>query len=774
MLLAAFALTPAATAFPSYDVPSGLGNAHIGFMEGDVLFDSPDTDEWAAVTPNFTLRDGDRLWVGEDSRMELIFRGGPNAWVNYKSGLDILRMDVGLGGTGDTYHVSLPFGEATFRVGNFRELGSVFQVDTPSASVRAYGAARFRVIAMSDSSTQVGVQEGTVEVETDDGIITVREGDLLEVTARGRPFISGLPRADSWDKWVGSRMGRYTRGYDSDRYLPEDIRYYSYEFEGNGRWESYPEYGFVWVPRVDPLWSPYSNGRWIWSGGQYVWLSYDPWYTPFHFGRWAWTARLGWYWVPPGSRSAYWSPGYVGWSYSHDDVYWVPLAPGEIYYGHGNYGRNSVNIINIKTYNITNVYVNSRAHRGVVGSRRNDFLEGRHKRVDVSERDNPFVHRDRKGHRLIGRQPVEELRPAKRTWMPEPDRKVSERMRPPDWVGDNAERIRKERAVARKTGESAFGGADRPRRIKDVTRDRVPESAASGQEMRRERDSGGTSGPVRTPDRPKTLEEQGKDDLEREQGRSREDRDRRDRRDDGRVEQPGNGERDGRTRSQAPAPDTVRRGVTEPERQPDRPGRGGREQGIEGTGAAAGTVITPQAPGTLDEQGREGLEREQGRVREEREQERIRREERDRRDDGRTEQPRTEQPRVREPGVEERNTRQQDVVKPRADEAPAARQPGALGGGNGFGGAPETVPEFRGPMTFEEQGREAVEREQRRERETRESGRKPEPAPRTRVQEPASPADGAPFSGVTSGGKTEDGSKDTGREKRRDRRDRRD
>ncbi|HSW63155.1 MAG TPA: hypothetical protein VLH56_07595 [Dissulfurispiraceae bacterium] len=96
---------------------------------------------------------------------------------------------------------------------------------------------------------------------------------------------------------------------------------------------------------------------------------------------------IGWFWVPPVTREVYWSPGYVGWVRTSDYVGWVPLAPGEIYYGRGNYGRNSVNItnININQVNITNVYRNADVNNGATLVRRSTFATASPKIVDVDQ-----------------------------------------------------------------------------------------------------------------------------------------------------------------------------------------------------------------------------------------------------------------------------------------------------------------------------------------------------------------------------------------------------
>jgi hypothetical protein len=123
--------------------------------------------------------------------------------------------------------------------------------------------------------------------------------------------------------------------------------------------------------------------------GDYVWVSYEPWgWMPYHYGRWAFVVSLGWCWVPPVHGAIYWGPGFVGWVYTPTYVAWVPLAPGEMYYGHGYYGPHSVNITNI---NVTNIYVNNTAyknihvHNAVTAVHHDTFVNGKHKYVEAKE-----------------------------------------------------------------------------------------------------------------------------------------------------------------------------------------------------------------------------------------------------------------------------------------------------------------------------------------------------------------------------------------------------
>lgn len=290
-------------------------------LNGESLLRSTEDEDWSAVSPNLSLRIGDRIWVQDDARVEVRFPLGATAWVNYQSELDIARLERGT--RADTIQLALVSGEATFDTKGFARPGSVFQVDLPNASIRAFRAARFRVNTLPDGTAQIGVISGTLVLETPDGFTDVSGGRIAEVQPDGRVVLDFLPDGDDWDNWVWSRAEVYDRPAASARYLPADLSSYAHEFDSSGRWVDDRTHGSVWVPAVDRGWSPYSNGRWVWQANDYVWLGYDPWYAPFHYGRWSFNVSLGWFWIVPRGR-AHWSPGYVGWSVVGDEVSWSP------------------------------------------------------------------------------------------------------------------------------------------------------------------------------------------------------------------------------------------------------------------------------------------------------------------------------------------------------------------------------------------------------------------------------------------------------------------
>jgi len=92
-----------------------------------------------------------------------------------------------------------------------------------------------------------------------------------------------------------------------------------------GHWMEVSDYGYCWQPRnVGPNWSPYSEGRWLYSDVGWIWVSDEPYgWAVYHYGRWANLASVGWIWVP----DTEWGPGWVSWRQNDQYVGWAPLPP---------------------------------------------------------------------------------------------------------------------------------------------------------------------------------------------------------------------------------------------------------------------------------------------------------------------------------------------------------------------------------------------------------------------------------------------------------------
>lgn len=392
---------------PAYSYPSTLGSLRISLIEGDVQIRMEDTGEWVPASANIPLVEGDQIWVPEGGRTELQLKDGTFLRLDEESALEILALED------NSFQFYLTEGYA---YANFRGLkGSLLQIDTPISSIRAYEKSNFRIDAAREGYTDISVYAGSVHAENREGVMKVDAGRTLSFGEGTYAELSPLGPPDEWERWNRERDRRFAEGRPPSRYLPDELQAYSSDFEENGRWVQVREYGYVWTPTVvvSAGWAPYRIGRWVWIGGDYVWVSYEPWgWAPYHYGRWAFISRIGWCWVPPARGAVYWGPGFVGWVRTPTYVSWVPLAPREIYYGYGYYGPHSVNItrVNIKQIDTRKVvYKNVHVHNAVTIVHHDTFVRGRH--VDVKIKENPFL----KEKISLGRP---NIKPEKATVMP--------------------------------------------------------------------------------------------------------------------------------------------------------------------------------------------------------------------------------------------------------------------------------------------------------------------------------------------------------------------
>jgi len=400
-----------------------LGAMRVVLVQGDVQVKIADAGEWVPASVNMPLVEGDELWVPEGSRAALQTNNGSYIRLDRDTALQVLRMDR------DSFQFYLAQGYAY--VLSLARKRTVLQFDTPDATIRAFGNATFR-IDIPGGETDVSVLKGSVLAENDAGTTTVRAGSMLALGADGYAEHSPLLPPDDWERWNRDRDRVVLARGEGYRRLPEELRTYSSDFDENGRWVNVSEYGYVWTPTVVVIadWAPYRHGRWVWRGGDYVWIGYEPWgWAPYHYGRWAFVARIGWCWVPPARGDVFWAPGYVGWVRTGDYVAWVPLAPREIYYGHGNYGRNSVNItnVNINQVRVTNVYRNVNVTNSITVVNQTTFVTGRpapvHGNVVVNVRED-FAQRR---NIVVGRPPI---KPVETSYIPVV-RSIPEAKRPP-------------------------------------------------------------------------------------------------------------------------------------------------------------------------------------------------------------------------------------------------------------------------------------------------------------------------------------------------------
>ena len=437
---------------------AGPGTARISLIEGDVQVYTVDTLDWVAAAVNMPLREGDRLWVPEGSRAEVQILGGVYIRLGSATALDILALQE------NSYQFYLNGGNAYF---NNRSGGiDHIQVDTPLSSVGCYDNSLVMIDVADDGASDIAVLKGSASAETETGMTRVESGDDLHLDASLNAELTPLAPPDEWENWNRDRDRELASANRSLRYLPEELDDYASELDDNGKWVYVTNYGYCWTPlSVSPGWAPYQDGRWIWSGGDYVWISSDPWgWAPHHYGRWAFVADFGWCWVPPPRGGIYWSPGYVGWVNTPDYVAWVPLAPGDVYYGRGYFGPGSVNTGISISVGAPRHFLNIDVRSAVRVMNLSAFISGKNDHFQY--KGNPF-----KENNFTHGPPA--IKPGRTMIMPA-IRTIPAASRPPERVKRlSVEGIKRERTLVHEEKGSAFK-AGRPGSVMPVRKDREP------------------------------------------------------------------------------------------------------------------------------------------------------------------------------------------------------------------------------------------------------------------------------------------------------------
>ena len=329
--------------------------ARISLVAGGVSFargDDPDTWEPADLNVPMTL--GDRVWTGDDGRIELQVHGGNVVRLAARTDLQALNL------TDAVKQLSLALGTASFSIRRLSD-DEVFEVDTPNAAVTLERPGDYRIDVNENGDSRVQVRRGRAVASAGGGQVTLAAGQELDIEGTDAPRYQmvALPPTDGWDRWVEEREQRLAAAR-SYAYVTPDIVGVE-ELDQSGRWQQIPQYGWVWTPvGVEAGWAPYRSGRWIWQDPWgWTWVAAEPWgWAPYHYGRWTYWGSA-WYWVPvgPAIHTVAYSPAlvaFVGGSAGY--VGWFPLAPRDPYYPWWRRGP-TVNVTNVTYVNRTYVTV---------------------------------------------------------------------------------------------------------------------------------------------------------------------------------------------------------------------------------------------------------------------------------------------------------------------------------------------------------------------------------------------------------------------------------
>lgn len=389
----ATALIICALLFPSFGHTFQSGDIYLRSLEGDVQVRTEDTTEWLPASINMPLLDGDQIWIPDNGRAELMLKNGTIVRLDRNSYLEIL--------TSEERRPQLYLAAGRAYTNTRLKTDDAITFETPTVSFRAYGRSVFGIDVSENEDSTLSVFQGEVYVDRDTGDTRINAGDKAVFYKNTEyPRLTRIDPLDQWELWNRRKDQEFAAASSrpATAYLPDELSAYYTDFERNGKWVYDQEYGYVWTPTVITVkdWSPYRVGRWVWMRGDYVWISYEPWgWAPHHYGRWAFVNHRGWCWIPPARGAVHWGPGFVGWVHTPTYISWVPLAPRETYYGHGDYGPHSVNILNVAINTIIQnvVYRNIYVNNAVTTLHRDAFMTGRP--AQRVTRENPFLRNKR-------------------------------------------------------------------------------------------------------------------------------------------------------------------------------------------------------------------------------------------------------------------------------------------------------------------------------------------------------------------------------------------
>lgn len=143
------------------------------------------------------------------------------------------------------------------------------------------------------------------------------EENLLDSNAAYKQKFDSLSKDGEWIKAAKADFIKdVTEGTGED---------FSSDYPSDG------EYIYIWRPYCATAnWSPYYNGRWVFSSYGWIWMSEYNWgWGPYNYGRWHFSNYYGWIWLP----GSVWACNWVTWRCNNYYAGWYPTCP-RVYWRH--------------------------------------------------------------------------------------------------------------------------------------------------------------------------------------------------------------------------------------------------------------------------------------------------------------------------------------------------------------------------------------------------------------------------------------------------------
>ena len=322
------------------------------------------------VEPHMPLLAGDRLWVGYDSRLELVLSDRSLLRTEGEAEIDFKAIAYSADTHDPATEIHLREGEIQLIVPEDALGESLPVIATPTATIYVHEPGSFRIEVSRRGWTELVVRDGRAEIAGDRNASLVYPGDMALVEGGSRPYfeIRLAGNTDSLERW-GYRLTREA-SYASVPHVDRSLHYVAAPLASHGGWVTIGGRS-AWRPRVEVTWRPYHRGYWRTTPAGLTWVSHDPWgYVTHHYGSWDYVPGYGWVWYPGRTYRTAW----VHWYWGNDYVGWCPSGYYASYYGRpggsgisfGIYGYAGGSWSRFEHWNFTaSVHFGRREHRHV-------------------------------------------------------------------------------------------------------------------------------------------------------------------------------------------------------------------------------------------------------------------------------------------------------------------------------------------------------------------------------------------------------------------------
>ncbi|HKI02645.1 MAG TPA: DUF6600 domain-containing protein [Thermoanaerobaculia bacterium] len=307
---------PVATATAATAEEGSYG--YLSVVEGSATLMQAGTDERGSAEINQPVLAGDRLWVPDRSRVEIVLADRNILRIDGGSELVLERLAASPDRDDRATVLRLLEGNVQLVVTQDSLGDELPRIETPNATIFPQDFGSYRITADSDGWSELVVRRGSAEVVTDRGKQRVRADEQAVID--GDRYASADVRPaegfDSLERWARQLDDQYASA--DLRHVDDNLRYSAAPLSRYGDWID-AEGSTYWRPRVAAGWRPYWQGRWVYTPSGLTWISSEPWgWAPYHYGSWDYLPVHGWVWQPGRVYASawvywYWGPSYVGW-----------------------------------------------------------------------------------------------------------------------------------------------------------------------------------------------------------------------------------------------------------------------------------------------------------------------------------------------------------------------------------------------------------------------------------------------------------------------------